>query len=383
MGNPNCACGKKWCSSGSKIQAILFSLLFLAIPLLYPFASPAEGAGPADGLVGYWSMDEGDGATASDSSGLGNTGGVYGGATWTTGKVGGALSFDGSSGTMNVPNVTGLPAGNTPHTIAAWVKVTSLPSNRAWILLLGNEGTGSHHWLLTHSGWTQLGVWNGAQAHPTLPVGEWKHLAVTFDGTTLTGYMDGVTVGSSAAQFDLEGMPLTLGQGHIWENYFSGLIDDVRIYSRALDATEIAALANAAPDDGGNLLPQEQELIALLNDQRVQNGLAALPESAGLCTAARNHSVDMAQHNFMSHTGSDGSDPGDRILATGYQWGSYGENVGAGYSTPAAMVNAWMNSPGHRANILSNFCYLGVGYAYSSQSTYGHYWTLVLACPLL
>jgi hypothetical protein len=197
----------------------------------------------ATDLVGHWTMDEGSGTTASDFSGLGNNGLVSGGATWTLGIVGGALSLDGINGTVTVPNMRGLGAGNTAHTVAAWVKVISLPSNRAWILLLGNEGTGSHHWLINSLGVTQLGVWNGGQVNPTLPLGEWKHIAVTFDGATLAGYVDGMLAGSGAAIFDLEGMPLTIGGPHIGENNFNGMVDDVRIYDRALTAAEIAALA--------------------------------------------------------------------------------------------------------------------------------------------
>ena len=222
------------------------------------FSNEVSTSGGNEGdLIGYWKMDEGSGATASDSSGMGNNGAVTWGAAWTAGKVGGGLSFDGYSGAMTVPNVGGLAPGNTPHTIAAWVNVTSLPmpGNRAWILLLGSEGTGAHHWLLNSSGATQLGAWNGAGVFPTLPVGQWKHLALTFDGTTLAGYVDGVLVGSGAATFNLQGMPLTLAHPHLWENDFNGLVDDVRIYSRALDATEIATLALTSPDNVGTLLP--------------------------------------------------------------------------------------------------------------------------------
>jgi uncharacterized protein YkwD len=132
------------------------------------------------------------------------------------------------------------------------------------------------------------------------------------------------------------------------------------------------------PDD--NLLAQERELITLINQQRAQNGLPPLQKSDALCQAARLHSNDMAQNNFLSHTGSDGSSPWDRLADAGYHLWTGGENVGAGYPTAADMVNGWMNSAGHRANILGNFCDVGAGYAYSGTSTYRHYWTLDLGC---
>ncbi len=134
------------------------------------------------------------------------------------------------------------------------------------------------------------------------------------------------------------------------------------------------------PTPGGDLLPQEQDLFALINQQRALNNLPPFKPSSALNAAARNHSTDMARKDFMSHTGSNGSTPWDRILAAGYNFTTAAENVGAGYPIAADMVNGWMNSSGHRANILSNECDMGVGYAYSAQSTYGHYWTLDLGC---
>jgi uncharacterized protein YkwD len=133
-------------------------------------------------------------------------------------------------------------------------------------------------------------------------------------------------------------------------------------------------------DPGGSLLPKEKELIELINQERQKYNLPALNFNDLLVAAARRHSNDMAQNNFMSHTGSDGSSPSDRIKRTGYQPRTSGENVAAGYSTPQQVLNGWMNSSGHRANILGKFCDMGVGYDYNSNSRYGHYWTLNLGC---
>ena len=197
------------------------------------------------GMVGYWKFDEGSGTTASDSSGYGNTGTLSTGASapgWTTGKVGGALSFDGVDDYVSVASISGLSTGNTVHTIEGWIKVSALPSNRAWILLLGNEGTGAHHWLINSTGGTQFGVWSGGQTHPTLSVGTWTHIAITHDGTTLRSYVNGEFSQSASATFNLQGIPLTLAQQHVSENYFDGLIDEVRIYNRTLSAQEISQL---------------------------------------------------------------------------------------------------------------------------------------------
>ena len=213
-------------------------LLTLALCLI---SSASFGA-----AVLSWSLDDGSGSIAADSSGQGNTGSVSG-ATWVPGRVGGALSFNGSNAALTRANVQGINTGNTPHTVAAWVKVNALPSNRAWIMLLGPEGAGSHHWLIGSNAVAQLGVWNGPQAIPTLPVGVWKHIAITFDGSELKAYIDGTLISTQAASFNLTGTALTVAQSHVAENYFNGEVDEFRIYNSALTAAEVSTLAGASP----------------------------------------------------------------------------------------------------------------------------------------
>ncbi|MFE2927446.1 CAP domain-containing protein [Streptomyces goshikiensis] len=113
------------------------------------------------------------------------------------------------------------------------------------------------------------------------------------------------------------------------------------------------------------------EVVALVNQERAKAGCSALTVNPKLTAAALNHSQDMASHNNMSHTGSDGSDPGERITRAGYGWMSYGENVAYGYSSPEQVMEGWMNSPGHRENILNcSFKEIGVGLAQPNS-----YWT--------
>jgi uncharacterized protein YkwD len=126
----------------------------------------------------------------------------------------------------------------------------------------------------------------------------------------------------------------------------------------------------------------EQRVIELINVERTKRGLPALGFDDKLTLAARAHSQDMADKGFFSHTGSNGSNPGDRISATGYDWSTYGENIAAGYTTPESVVRGWMESPGHRANILNrDVRELGVGHVAKSGSEFTHYWTNVLAAP--
>ena len=99
-----------------------------------------------------------------------------------------------------------------------------------------------------------------------------------------------------------------------------------------------------------------------------------------LATAARLHSADQAAHNEMSHTGSDGSSPWARARRAGYQQ-AIGENVAVGYRTPEAVMTGWMNSPGHRANILNcDARAIGVGVAAARNGTL--YWTQMFGSAL-
>ncbi|WP_327427792.1 CAP domain-containing protein [Streptomyces sp. NBC_01236] len=112
-------------------------------------------------------------------------------------------------------------------------------------------------------------------------------------------------------------------------------------------------------------------IVALVNSERSKVGCSPLTLNAKLTKAAQAHSVDMASHQNMSHTGSDGSDPGTRITRAGYIWSSYGENVAYGYSTPEQVMAGWMSSPGHKRNILDcGYKEIGVGLAQP-----GSYWT--------
>lgn len=93
-----------------------------------------------------------------------------------------------------------------------------------------------------------------------------------------------------------------------------------------------------------------------------------------LATAARRHARDMAHHNYFSHQSRNGAGPSERARAAGYRAGA-GENIAAGYGSVARTMRAWLSSPGHCANIMSRgYKHLGLGYAYSSSSSYRDYW---------
>ncbi|MFD1271119.1 CAP domain-containing protein [Streptomyces kaempferi] len=115
------------------------------------------------------------------------------------------------------------------------------------------------------------------------------------------------------------------------------------------------------------------QVVALVNKERATASCGPLTEDAQLEKAAQAHSDDMAARNFFEHTNPDGADPGQRITAAGYRWSTYGENIAQGQQTPEAVMESWMNSPGHRANILNcAFKNIGVGVHKGSG---GPWWT--------
>ncbi len=115
----------------------------------------------------------------------------------------------------------------------------------------------------------------------------------------------------------------------------------------------------------------EQEVIRLVNEIRVKNGLSALTYDWELSRVARYKSQDMKDNKYFSHTSPVYGSPFDMMRSFGIRYRSAGENIARGQRSPQAVVDAWMNSSGHRANILnSSFTHIGVGYVAS-----GNYWT--------
>ena len=127
---------------------------------------------------------------------------------------------------------------------------------------------------------------------------------------------------------------------------------------------------------GPSVSTDESRVLQLVNAERGEAGLHGLTWNEQLFRAARHHALDMATQNYFSHTSQDGRSAGQRITAAGYQWQTYGENIAYGYSSPEAVMAGWMNSSGHRANILeSDFCELGVGQADHANTGHRRYWT--------
>ena len=129
----------------------------------------------------------------------------------------------------------------------------------------------------------------------------------------------------------------------------------------------------------------DQRILELVNIERVNEGLDPLSIDIQLDQAANFHNDEMVRADMMSHQLPGEANLGDRVTATGYDWTRVGENVAAGYTTPEAVVEGWMNSPGHRANILNpEFKHIGIGYENAPDDNnalndFDIYWTQVFA----
>ncbi|WP_082153604.1 SafA/ExsA family spore coat assembly protein [Bacillus sp. LL01] len=119
---------------------------------------------------------------------------------------------------------------------------------------------------------------------------------------------------------------------------------------------------------------QEEQVATLVNQERAKHGLKPLKLNWELSRVARYKSQDMIDKRYFSHTSPTYGSPFDMIRNFGISYRTAGENIAAGQKTPQEVMNAWMNSEGHRKNILSSqYTEIGVGYAKGGQ--YGHYWT--------
>lgn len=128
---------------------------------------------------------------------------------------------------------------------------------------------------------------------------------------------------------------------------------------------------------------QVTELLRLTNAERQRAGLSPLRLSTSLSRAAQTHAQDLVRSRMFSHQGSDGSQPSDRARSAGYRYASLGENIAAGHATPSATLRQWMNSPGHRSNILKrDFTEVGFGYVSDPSTPYRYYWVQVFGRPL-
>jgi hypothetical protein len=214
------------------------------------FTTQPPPAGPD--LIAHWRLDEGTGSAASDAA-SGYTGTLLGGAAWTAGHSGMGVGLDGADDFIALP---AIDVAGSALTIAAWVKSSSFSPSVDQRFIAKSTGTAeqSHYWMVgqTNNGQNRLRfrlktggtTMTLIATSGTLPLNTWYHVAATYDGTTMRLFLNGTEVGTAAKSGVLTsgGAPVNIGRNPDGSNHMHGAIDDVRIYRRALNASEIGAV---------------------------------------------------------------------------------------------------------------------------------------------
>ena len=233
----------QWSYPGQATQAIPQSALSPTSSGTVPDPTPT----PSE-LVAAYSFNASAGSTVADSSGNGNNGTASGTATWSAGKFGNAMRFNGTNSVVTVPDSASLDL-TTAMTLEAWVKPAV--AQGGWRSVMHKNV--DRYYLMASSdnnspvGGGTFGAGNqNTYAASALPVNVWTHLATTFDGRTVKLYINGIQVASmpQTTSITRSGGTLQIGADFYGE-FFNGWIDEIRIYNRALSAAEIQSTMNA------------------------------------------------------------------------------------------------------------------------------------------
>jgi hypothetical protein len=201
---------------------------------------------PPSGLIAAYGFNENTGTTTADATGTGHIGTLTGAVWAAAGKTGSAVSFDGVDDWVSVNDANDLDL-TTGMTLEAWVRPAALGGWNSVIMKEHGIDTLAYGLYANDNApyptvTIRVGVLDySAPGTAPVPIGQWTHLAATYDGATLRMYVNGVQVGSRAQTGNMvvSTRALRFGGNGVWGEYFNGLIDDVRIYNRALTATEI------------------------------------------------------------------------------------------------------------------------------------------------
>jgi fibronectin type 3 domain-containing protein len=234
--------------AGLKLRARGFSLLRLAlvsvaaVALIALSGATSSAAGPT-GLVAAYSFDQGAGTTLTDASGNGHDGTVSGGATWTSGHDGGALLFNGTDASVDLGALgTFYQSG---FTLEGWLQKSTTKKD-VGVFGSWTSGGGPMIWIDHLVGDYRLTLGASSlsdylDSGRTPAIGQWQYVAATFDGSTARFYLDGTEVANRSVTY-------SVGSSNNWRigaygspagGFFDGLIDNIRIYNRALSASEV------------------------------------------------------------------------------------------------------------------------------------------------
>jgi PKD repeat protein len=229
-----------WSDGGAQSHTVTAADVRLTATFRLATAAPT-------GLVAAYGFDEGNGSTLYDTSGHGHDGALSGPIWAGGGRNGGALSFDGVNDAVSIADQAELDL-TTGMTLEAWVKPTAL--NGAWRTVAFKEQTAGMTYALyaatntaPPTGQAYVGAERDARGTAAIATGAWTHLATTYDGATVRLYVNGAQVRSLAVagSMAVSTGALKLGGNGVWGEWYAGLLDDVRIYNRALTAAQVQA----------------------------------------------------------------------------------------------------------------------------------------------
>jgi len=257
----------------------------------YSTTATATTLNTISGLVAAYSFDEGTGSTVNDLSGNGNTGTITN-ATWTTsGKYGNALVFNGTNSLITIPDAPSLDL-STGMTLEAWVYPTVVNGHWTDVIYKGHdiyylEAT-SNQSSVPGGGNTVGAVDNTILGTTALTPNTWSALALTYDGTSLRLYVNGVQVsslGTEAGPMSTSTSPLQIGGDSInAAQFFTGMIDEIRVYNVVLNQTQIQADMNT-PVSSGSALPLVSFSTAGITFGNQATGTTSSPQPVTLTNA--------------------------------------------------------------------------------------------------
>jgi len=272
-----------------------FTAPFSGPSVLYLKASgaPLPATPPVASPAGHWKLDDGNGSIVADASGNGLAGALMNKPVWTSGWFGGGLSLNGTNDYVRIPN----PGTLSPQklTLSLWVKPASFENAKGSSLLANvgpHERSEGYYGLSIDTAGKPVAMLNIGDGEgnafslkgPVLTVGQWSHLAMTYDNVTLRLYVDGVAAG----QVPINRMrttspaPLMLGRRGDAAYFFNGILDDVQLYSQALSAGEIAGLlGNALPPSPLPPSPTSSQPLASL-----RTGVSSLAGASSLAAVS-------------------------------------------------------------------------------------------------
>ena len=309
-------------------------------------AASVVPAGTATGLVAAYAFSEGSGTTVADLSGNGNTGTIQG-ATWSTaGKYGSALQFDGASTWVTINDSSSLDL-TSGMTLEAWVNPTTLTGS--WRTVLLKEQNGAMVYALyaqtdtdQPSGHVYTNTEYDTRGPGLLPTGAWTHLAATYNGATLSIFVNGVLASSKTVVGNIltSGGVLRIGGNSIWDEYFSGLIDEVRVYNRPLSAAEIQADMSA----GIGVAPPPVAVTVTVSALQCAPASIA-PGATSSCTVTLSNAAPTGGSSVaLSSNNAALTVPASVTVAAGATSGTFTAKAGTVTANQTATVTASLNA---------------------------------------